>query len=204
MSARTSGATTKLSVHRERLSSALPADQIESLTCSADAEPRPGDPQVTLNIGEPSASEPDPVTPLDRPQVSTELHFHDCPHEAADATRIPHRENDARPGQELKGSARPKPGDDVAAPNEGHGHATAQVLRDVSEIGERDEQDACPQVVMHSNPTHVEASYEPTRHADANANAEAQAHDDATPSERSGDQEHQELVVSGTDPTMYR
>jgi hypothetical protein len=150
------------------------------------------------------ASKTDPVTALGCSSLSTEAQTHDCRHEAADAAAIPSGENSARPGEQLPGPSEHKPSHEVAAADEGHGHPTPQLLRDVSVIGDRDEKNACPRVATHSKSMQIEAAHEPARHAYANADPEAYAHGDATPFERSCDQEHQKLVVSRADPAVHR
>ena len=92
------------------------------------------------------------------------------------------------PGKYLARCPQPKPGYEAAAADERQGQLSAELLREVSGVGNADEQEACAAVPAHAQAAHYEPSNCAAGDADANADAEPDSDGDAAAPDRSRDE----------------
>ena len=143
---------------------------------------------------------PESVAALERAGTFTEMHVHDRGDETAGATPVPQFGDGAHPGKELAEPSRAKPGQESATADEGHRKAAAQLLGDVSAVGERDEQEAYAPVPAHLKTSHIEAPNNLAGQAHANADPQPHPDSEAAADHRPCREEQQHLVITGLGP----
>src|SRR5262245_18558055 len=111
-------------------------------------QPHPAE-AVTDSTG----SKPDPVPALDRAQAAAGSHGHKSGNRPGQKAHVPHRYRSLSPRKELAGPTEAEPRDDSPGAGQGHRQPTAELLGDVSSVGDGDEQITRRPVPAHPNAT---------------------------------------------------